>query len=210
MGCSRNEESHEQRPTHPFDQTIQLKVLEDGPIADADFQISIRPARINRSTPHWTIEPLQSGEFTVNTSAQELACPQVPAAEEVAVTKDSLTISWIKTYRMRFIDGLLTLNPANSSDSSLSRLWVRDEPPRALDFLSLTAMADVFFPRIFHRLQAPSPAGTVSMTVYYHADSRELKPAGNSLYWPALAPTNCLTSPAAEARGFQEPLQLMG
>ena len=37
--------------------------------------------------------------------------------------------------------------PVGRSDHGISRtrLWMRDQPPRPLDFASLTALADVFF-----------------------------------------------------------------
>lgn len=176
---------HPQRMGEPAALTVNFA----GPISDAEFQISARPSRSNRSTQHWNIELLQDGEIAVTAtallavrregwSAQELAFPEVPPAEAVAPTTVPVPIAWVKSYQMRFIDGLLTMNGADSSDSSLSRLWVRDEPPRTLDFLSLTALADVFFPRVFLRRQMPCPAGTVSMTVYYHASGHELDSYG--------------------------------
>jgi hypothetical protein len=55
---------------------------------------------------------------------------------------------------------------------------VRDRPARALDFASLTAMCDVFFPRIWRRRAKFTPIGTVSMTVYFHADGEQLVRSG--------------------------------
>lgn len=174
-----------QRAGEPVALTINFA----GPIADAPFQVNARATRSNRSTQHWYIELTQHGEIAVTAtamlavrrdswSAQELEFPQVPPAESVAPTITPVPIAWVKSYEFRFIEGLLSMNSADSSDSSLSRLWVRDTPPRPLDFLSLTALADVFFPRIFIRRQAPCPAGTVTMTVYFHASSQELAACG--------------------------------
>jgi len=39
-------------------------------------------------------------------------------------------------------------------------------------------LADVFFPRIFLRRAKRVPAGTVSMTVYFHADASQLEEVG--------------------------------
>ena len=61
---------------------------------------------------------------------------------------------------------------------SLTRLWVRDEPPRPLDFASLTALSDIFFPRVWLRRAKFVPIGTVSMTVYFHADQAQLQATG--------------------------------
>jgi acyl-CoA thioesterase len=176
---------------HPrrLGEPVALTVNFAGPIADADFEVQARPLRTNRSTQHWLVELLQNGETAISAtlmsaerrptwSDQELACPAVPPAAEVAVTPTGGFTPWVGNYEMRFIDGLLTFNPAHAGDSSQSRLWVRDQPPRVLDFLSLTALADVFFPRIFLRKQQPCPAGTVSMTLYFHAGSAELAACG--------------------------------
>jgi hypothetical protein len=40
---------------------------------------------------------------------------------------------------------------------------------------SLTALADVFYPRIFLRRTRRVPVGTVSMTVYFHADEGTMR-----------------------------------
>ena len=45
---------------------------------------------------------------------------------------------------------------------------------KADDFSNLTAMADVFFPRVWLARATRVPAGTVSMTVYYHASAEDL------------------------------------
>ena len=59
-----------------------------------------------------------------------------------------------------------------------STLWVRDEPPRPLDFASLAAICDVFFPRIFIRRRRFTPIGTVSLSTYFHADAALLAAQG--------------------------------
>jgi acyl-CoA thioesterase len=80
---------------------------------------------------------------------------------------------------MRFVDGGF---PAawDGTEHGVSRtqLWLRDNPPRPLDFASLTALADVFFPRIWRRRATLVPIGTVSMTVYFHADAALLAATG--------------------------------
>ncbi|MGA8514592.1 MAG: thioesterase family protein, partial [Burkholderiaceae bacterium] len=57
-------------------------------------------------------------------------------------------------------------------------LWARDAQARPLDFVSLAAIADVFFPRVFLRRATRVPIGTVSMTVYFHAGQAELDAIG--------------------------------
>ena len=47
---------------------------------------------------------------------------------------------------MRFVGGSIPAQFDGREASSLTQLWMRDDPPRSLDFVSLTAMADVFYP----------------------------------------------------------------
>ena len=56
---------------------------------------------------------------------------------------------------------------------------MRDDPPRPLDFCSLAALADVFYPRVWRRRAKLTPAGTVSMTVYFHVGAAELAATGS-------------------------------
>jgi len=55
---------------------------------------------------------------------------------------------------------------------------MRDAPARALDFCALAALADVFFPRVWLRRARQVPAGTVSITVYFHAGADLLAQTG--------------------------------
>jgi hypothetical protein len=71
---------------------------------------------------------------------------------------------------MRFVNGRLALHGAEQGDS-VSRMWIRDDPPRPLTFASLAAICDAFFPRVFVRRQQFVPASTISMTTYFHADA---------------------------------------
>ena len=43
---------------------------------------------------------------------------------------------------------------------------------------SVTALADIFFPRVWRRRATHVPAGTVSMTVYFHAGAAQLAATG--------------------------------
>src|SRR5690606_21016750 len=67
-----------------------------------------------------------------------------------------------------------------ANESSETVLWIRDNPPRALDFPALAALADNFFPRVFVRRPQFVPVGTVSLTTYFHADGAELERQGDS------------------------------
>lgn len=158
-------------------------------LADGPFIARARPARTNRSTQHWIVELLQEGETVATATAltavrretwsgHEATMPEVPRPNDVPLTP-RMGVEWLKRYEMRFLEGPVPRKwEGQGSDDSLTRLWVRDEPPRPLDFLSLTALADNFFPRIWLRRATQTPLGTVSMTVYYHADSAVLRDTG--------------------------------
>jgi len=160
------------------------------PVADGAFALHARPARTNRSTQHWTIEMLQDSATVLTATAftalrretwgaGEHGMPSVPRPAEVPVPRGKRPVEWIKRYEMRFIEGGL---PSSWDDrdvgKSRTQLWVRDDPARPLDFASLTALADVFFPRIWSRRARIVPVGTVSMTVYFHADAALLAATG--------------------------------
>ena len=55
-------------------------------------------------------------------------------------------------YDMRYVRGRVLAENADS----LTYSWIRDAPPRALDYASLTSICDAFFPRIFLRREWPT------------------------------------------------------
>jgi acyl-CoA thioesterase len=159
-------------------------------LADGPFTALARPARTNRSTQHWTVELQQQGQTVATAtavtavrretwSAGEAAMPHVPRPQEIERARRR-GVEWLQRYDMRFVEGSIPREwNGEGSPESLSRLWVRDDPPRPLDFASLTAMSDVFFPRIWLRRAQLVPLGTVTMTVYYHADAAQLANTGD-------------------------------
>lgn len=158
-------------------------------VADGAFVIHAKPARTNRSTQHWTIEMLQNGEVVTTASAvtavrretwadDEIAMPTVPAPADVPLPKGKPPMEFIKRYDMRPIVGGMPTEWDGSLHSSLTQLWVRDVPPRPLDYASLAAMSDIFYPRIFVRRHSMTPAGTVSITTYFHANAAQIAATG--------------------------------
>lgn len=161
---------------------VSLTVNYAGPITDGPFDISVRPTRTNRSTQHWSLELTQNGEVATTAtavtalrrptwSATEASIPTAPPAAELAITPLPDYVAWAKNYEMRFTEGTIPGPDATEHPDSRSTMWVRDAPARPLDYASLTAMADSFYPRSFLRLGRPMAAGTVSLTVYFHADA---------------------------------------
>jgi acyl-CoA thioesterase len=181
---------------HPalLGEPLSLTVNYAGPIAAGPFVVAATPRRTNRSTQHWLVELLQTtakGEEEVLLTAtavtaarratwgdDEVTAPPVPRPETLTSGMSLTTMEWIRRYDLRFAQGMIPSKWDGREDASLSQVWVRDEPARALDFCSLIAMADVFFPRVFLRRALPVPVGTVSLTVYFHAGGAQLQQSG--------------------------------
>ena len=178
---------HPERLGDPVALTVNFAAA----VEDGEFEIVANPARTNRSTQHWIVTIEQKGEVvttaTVLTavrretwSAEEALAPQVPRPSEVALPNVPPRAEWLKRYEMRFIEGLIS-GEWNGADKghSRTRLWVRDNPPRPLDFASLTALSDIFFPRIWLRRATFVPLGTITMTTYFHATQAQLRETGS-------------------------------
>ena len=158
-------------------------------VADGPFVLQARPARTNRSTQHWVIELLQDGESVITATAitaqrretwgvDDEPMPACPAPAVVPSLRVAAPVVWFDRYETKPITGPLPVTWDGSSQNSLSQLWVRDQPARPLDFASITALADIFFPRVWRRRATHVPAGTVSMTVYFHAGAAQLAATG--------------------------------
>lgn len=169
---------------------VALTVNFAAALAPGEFEVVARPLRTNRSTQHWVVEMLQGGEpvlsATVFTalrragwSADDAPAPAAAAAHSVPRMGQRARVAWVDRYDMRFIDGALPTEWNGEPGAARSLLWLRDAPPRPLDFASLTAIADAFFPRIFLRRRKIVPIGTVSMTTYFHADAAQLAIVGD-------------------------------
>ena len=156
-----------------------------GPIADGAFEIATRAVRTNRSSQHWSMELEQGGEIAVTATAvfakrratwsrTEASFPIVPPALHVE-RATAFRMPWTHRYAMRFVHGPFpSLTEDLPGAEPLTQVWLADDPPRPLDFVALAALCDAFFPRIFLRRPTWTPIGTVSMTVYFHADASAL------------------------------------
>jgi acyl-CoA thioesterase len=157
---------------------------------DGAFEARARPARTNRSTQHSVVELVQAGEVVMTATAMTAArrktwsvddepMPTVPVPDAVPDPTQSPQVAWVRRYQMRFIEGGIPADWDGSGSSSQTRLWMREAAPRALDFYSIAAQADVFFPRAWLRRATRVPVGTVSMTVHFHAGAAPLAELGN-------------------------------
>ena len=162
------------------------------------FSIALRIAKTNRSSQHWLVEMFQaqsdgSAALVLTGTAitavrrntfngTDVDYPRVTPAQELTRWDPGVAgMEWLRRYDMRVVQGEVpdfkTPAPAAhdiKSLHSLTRQWVRHAESRALDYTALTAMADVFYPRIWRQRHTWVPAGTVSMTVYFHADQADL------------------------------------
>ena len=177
---------HPQRLGDPVSQTVHFAA----PIADGGFSVQARIMRTNRTTQHWQVELLQDGEVAAfatlvtavrreTWSALDAAFPEVPPAASIEPAAPIARAAWTARYEMRFVDGAPLVTDA-PGESSQTRLWIRDTPGRPLDFLSLAAMCDAFYPRIFVRRPKWVPIGTVALTTYFHADAGQLAAQGSA------------------------------
>ena len=171
---------HPDRLGHPVSFTVNFCAG----VAEGAFEISARPARTNRSTQHWSIELTQAGSVVITATAVtavrrttfssiESHMPVVPPAFELP-RAESTRLPWTQRYDMRSLTGHLPTVWDGVEGDTLTQVWVRDVQERSIDFASLCAMADSFFPRVYLRRRTFVPIGTVSMTVYFHADAAEL------------------------------------
>ena len=175
---------------------LSLTVNYAGALTAGHFTVLATPVRTNRSTQHWTLSILQAGPEdgaqVVTTTATavtavrretwsvgDVPMPEVPPPlEHPAINAPLDVVEWLNRYEMRPIAGFIPRAWDGSGDHSLTQLWMRDAPPRPLDFCALAALADVFFPRVWLRRARQVPAGTVSITVYFHATAEQLQTTG--------------------------------
>jgi len=178
---------HPQRLGEPVSLTVNFPA----PVADGTFEVECRPLRTNRSTQHWLMLMSQGGEVVASGTAlfalrrpgwsdTEVAMPEgLPAFDSLPRQPVAGYPAWVAAYDMRFVGGGMDrpLDGVEQPDS-VTRLWVRDEPPRPLDFIALAAACDCFAPRTYVRRHQRTPAGTVTFTVNFHADAAGLATQG--------------------------------
>ncbi len=161
-------------------------------LAKGGFDVTARPARTNRSTQHWTMEMTQGGgEAVATATAMFGARPDTYAHRNVSPPDvagfDALKrftpngLGWTQRYDFRFAEGAPDWggDPATPG-ATRSALWIKNDPPRPLDFVGLVALCDIFFGRIIHLRKKMVPFGTVSMTAYFHATPDDLAAVGGA------------------------------
>ncbi len=174
---------HPQRNGDPLALTVNFCA----PIAQGAFDLDVRLVKANRSTQHWSVELSQDGAevatFATAVFAERRASwshqlAQFPKAKpfEQILPYPKVAASWVKQYDFRFVEGDPDSSGAaqGAPPNAFSKLWIGDRIPRKIDMLSLMAMSDAFFARVFHARRELVPFGTVSLTTYFHADTEDL------------------------------------
>lgn len=176
---------HPDRRGEPLALTVNLAA----PLEAGECRLEPRCARSNRSTQHWNIELLQGDDPSPQATATAIFAerreswshhsadpPVIRPQDQVKVLKSGTDYPWVSRYRFQFDCGAPTRSaePLATPASAQSLLWLTDVPERPIDFLSLAAMGDAFFARIFQVRGVIVPFGTVSLTTYFQTDAAEL------------------------------------
>ena len=182
---------------HPdlIGEPVALTVNYAAAVGLGEFEVRAVPVRTNRSTQHWTLAMSQAGpdgKLHVTTTGtavtamrrdtwgtNDLPMPDVPSPEDVP-RRDigSVRVPWLQRYEMRPVSGEIPTRWDGTGEHSETLMWLRDDGPRPLDFASLAALSDTFYPRVWLRRATPVPIGTVSITTYFHTDSTLLDEVG--------------------------------
>jgi acyl-CoA thioesterase len=164
---------------------VAMTVNYCAPITQGAFDLDVRLVKANRSSQHWSVELSQDGG-EVSTLATAVFAERRPSwshqqakylgakAYEETLPFPHVAAPWVKQYDFRFVEG----EPKRGGTGAVetySKLWIGDRVPRRIDALSLMAISDSFFARIFHAKRELVPFGTVSLTTYFHADAADLE-----------------------------------
>ena len=148
----------------------------------------MRLVKANRSTQHWCVELTQGGaevgalatavfaERRPSWSHQAAEFPTSPPFEQIRPFP-RIKASWANQYDFRFVEGEADFSGGEKSmrrEARSPNAGSATDVPRKIDMLSLMAMSDAFFGRIFHVRGELVPFGTVSLTTYFHADAADL------------------------------------
>lgn len=174
---------HPERRGRPVAQTVNFCAA----IAEGAFEITVRLVRDGRSTQHWQVE-LAQGETIAATASlvtgpsretwghQPTKPPAMPPPAALEPMPTAGRNAWLSRYEFRFERGAPVFGGATTGDlgSALSQLWIRDEPPRPLDYVALAALADSFVIRLVQVRGDLPPVATVSLSTYFLADEVEM------------------------------------
>ena len=170
------------------------------PLHDGEYTLELKCAKKNRSNQHWVITGHQDGDVpltaTVVTAIDReglddvVAQPlQVPAPDQVEVADVRNIRGFAQNYEFRFVEGGRDALGRGPNRNTTTTLWVREADPRPWDYQSITAVSDIFYPRSFLRAGTPIPAGTITLTTYFHASAADIAELGEYVLGTAYAST---------------------
>lgn len=158
------------------------------PIASGAFDLVPCLIKPNRSSQHWSIELTQDAGVAAFATAvfaerrptwshQTAQPPVTPTFDQAPVYARESVAPWINQFEFRFVEGGPDFGgePHRTPASAHTKVWIGNRVPRPIDLVSMAAIADAFFGRIFHVRGEIMPFGTVSMTTYFHADAADLQ-----------------------------------
>lgn len=161
-------------------------------VADGEFEIVAEPKRSGKYLQHWSVELTQGpktcttatvicAKRTADFSHQPANPPDAALYEECEPMTNQGRLNWLNRYDFRFSEGAPDftgpLDPALRSARSVQ--YVSDNPPRPLDYLSLTAISDGFLLRMFNIRPKFVPMGTVSLTTHFIGSAADMAEHGD-------------------------------
>lgn len=166
------------RADHPIAISVQFCAS----FIEGEFEVEVQPVQSNGSTQHWSIALKQHGDAIAIATAVVGTRPQTWSALRVQMPafKDPTPprhhfdgLSWLNHYDLRFHE-----NPGEPVSAAChptrTVATIADVPARALDFVSLCALSDIFFVQIAHARRRRLPCGTESISTYFHVTHDEL------------------------------------
>ncbi|MEM8936469.1 MAG: thioesterase family protein [Pseudomonadota bacterium] len=169
---------------------VALTVNYCGAVEKGPFEIATKLQRGGKYNQHWSMTLVQAGDTKVSATAvfairdnvfshQPATAPVAPAPEAVAAIA-KFGLSWLDRYEYREIEGKLDVmsGPHDPIKPASSLSWIKDEPDRPLDYVSLASISDCALGRLVLVRGTMPIFGTVSLTTYFHATATEIAELG--------------------------------
>jgi hypothetical protein len=174
-----------------LDEPLALTVNYCAAIQDGPFVVELDFPRTSRTTQHVALRMVQSADGEApRTVVQAMAVmgvrrplwssvqtprPEAPPPASLERRLPRAGIRWLERFDSRYVRPVTT--PPAPGEPVID--WVRDDPPRPLDYPGLASLADTFFPSIYALVGRRVPIATVSMNVYYHAGAATIAAVGD-------------------------------
>lgn len=179
---------------HPArrDVPVALTVNYCAAIGEGAFEVSVREVRRGKSTQHWLVE-LSQGDTVAATASVVCGArrdvwshhpgvaPKIASYSSLPKFEGFKPGGWTSQYEMRFAEGSPDFSPRDTTElrPAFSKLWMKDNPCRPLDYLSLACMSDAFIIRAFLVRGKFVPVGTITLTTYFHGNEETMCAQGS-------------------------------